>query len=203
MNLLTLVKLGRLYYYTFCMKRITLLLPLLFFITFPQLQYAQSAGTQSAAISPTPITVDYTMPYPGLLPDNPLYVLKVFRDKLISFFISDPLKRSSFDVLQADKRLQGAYYLQKKGNSYDELVGSTVSKAENYFNSAVGEAKQAKSMGEDDTAQVGTLHTALLKHKQIITQMEQGASPQLRQNLQHDFIRLGNLESMLNVLSKQ
>src|SRR5690242_14285884 len=103
------------------MKKLLWLLPLLFLITIPQLIYAQTPSSdtpqpetrQPLAETPTPVTNDYTMPYPGLLPDSPLYSLKVFRDRVISFFISDPLKRSSFDLLQADKRLEGAYYLQQ------------------------------------------------------------------------------------------
>ncbi|HSW97310.1 MAG TPA: hypothetical protein VLF89_05800, partial [Candidatus Saccharimonadales bacterium] len=34
--------------------------------------------------------IQYDLPYPGLLPDNPLYSLKVLRDKIVEFFISDP-----------------------------------------------------------------------------------------------------------------
>lgn len=165
--------------------------------------YAQSSGSQSAAISPTPSPVDYTMPYPGLLPDNPLYSLKVFRDKFISMFISDPLKRSSFDLLQADKRLQGASYLEKKGSTVDGLVVTTVSKAENYFDQAVKDVKQAKSMGEDTNPQVGRLRTAVIKHTQIISQMMTGGSPTLKQNLQQQRDRLTDLGKMVNTLSKE
>lgn len=165
--------------------------------------YAESTSSDSATVSPAPTTVDYTMPYPGLLPDNPLYVIKVLRDKFVSFFISDSLKKSSFDELQSDKRLEGAYYLQKKGNKYDDLVGSTVSKAGNYSDSAVQAVKQANSMGEDTAAQIGTLHTAFLKHIQVIGQMMQGASGALKNNLQHELDRLKNLDSMLNALSKE
>lgn len=165
--------------------------------------YAQNSGSQSAVISPTPSSVDYTMPYPGLLPDNPLYTFKVFRDRLVSFFISDPLKKSSFDILQADKRLEGALYLQKKGSNYEELVGTTVSKAENYFDQSINAAKQAKSMGEDTHSQLDRLHTAALKHEQIITQMMRGGSPTFKQNLQHQMDRLMNLDKMVNALSKE
>lgn len=185
------------------MKKLIFLLPLLFLIAFPQLSLAQTPSPDSMNPTPTPITVDYTMPYPGLLPDSPLYSLKVFRDRIISFFISDPLKHSSFDLLQADKRLEGAYYLQKKGSQYDSLVGTTVSKAENYFDEAMQQVKLAKSMGEDTNPQVGTLHAADLKHTQIIMEMMTHASPLLQQNLQQQIKRLGDFEKMLNVLSKE
>lgn len=183
------------------MKKLLWLLPLLFLITIPQLIYAQTLFPKTP--TPTPISVDYTMPYPGLLPDNPLYSLKVLRDRLISFFISDPLKRSSFDLLQADKRLEGAYYLQQKGGTYDSLVGTTASKAENYFDEALQQVKLAKEMGEDVNPQIGTLHAADLKHTQIIMKMITSASPSLQQNLQQQVKRLSDFGKMLNALSKK
>ncbi|PIZ98613.1 MAG: hypothetical protein COX78_02915, partial [Candidatus Levybacteria bacterium CG_4_10_14_0_2_um_filter_35_8] len=68
-------------------------------------------------MSPNPAaTMDnYELPYPGLLPDHPLYFLKMTRDKIIGFFISDPIKKAEFDILQSDKRLSaGVYLLNKK-----------------------------------------------------------------------------------------
>ena len=48
------------------MKKLLLLVPLLFFVVFPQsVALAQSAGTQSATASPT-AAIQYTLPYPGL-----------------------------------------------------------------------------------------------------------------------------------------
>ena len=180
-----------------------LLLPLLILLTFPQRMYAQETAPVAQQVTPTPIAVDYTLPYPGLLPDNPLYSLKVLRDRLISFFISDPLKRSSFDLLQADKRLEAAYYLQKKGKQYDDLVGTTVSKAENYFDDSVQQVKVAKSMGEDVNPQLGTQRTAVLKHQQVIGQMRQTAGSKLQQNLDRELGRLANLEKMVDGLLKE
>lgn len=196
------------------MRKLLWILPLLLLITLPHLVYAQISPTDTvsptATTTPTQATLDYTMPYPGLLPDNPLYSLKVFRDRVISFFISDPLKRSSFDLLQADKRLEGAYYLQKKGLSagrqgkqYDSLVGTTTSKAENYFDEAIQQIKQAKSMGEDINPQLGTLRAADQKHTQLITQMMPSASSSLQQNLQQQMKRLSDFDKMLSALSKE
>ena len=55
--------------------------------------------------------VDYQLPYPGMLPDNPLYFLKVFRDNLTSFFINKPLDKAHFDLLQSDKDVEASYLL--------------------------------------------------------------------------------------------
>src|SRR3989344_6985739 len=60
----------------------------------------------TATDSATDQVEEYTLPYPGILPDNLLYPIKVFRDRIVSFLISDPLKKAEFNLLQADKRLQ-------------------------------------------------------------------------------------------------
>ncbi len=44
---------------------------------------------------------EYALPYPGILPDNVLYNLKVFRDKVFEFLIIDPVKKADFYLLQA------------------------------------------------------------------------------------------------------
>ncbi|HEX7041835.1 MAG TPA: DUF5667 domain-containing protein [Patescibacteria group bacterium] len=182
------------------MYKLLIFLPLLILLTFPQLLYAQ---TPSPTVSPTPISVDYTLPYPGLLPNNPLYILKVVRDKIVSFFITNPSKRASFDLLQADKRLEAAYQLQKEGSKYDDLVISTLSKGENYFDDSIIQIKSATSMGDDTAGQILTMHTASLKHMQVITQMMQNTSPQMKKNLEDQLERVNNFEKVLSNISQK
>src|SRR5581483_4884765 len=88
--------------------------------------------------------VVYTMPYPGLLPDSPLYPLKAFRDKVVSVLISDPQKQAEFDLLQADKRLGAGIALLKKNKKDYKLAESTIDKGENYFGLAIDKTKEAK-----------------------------------------------------------
>src|SRR5580692_5886046 len=71
--------------------------------------YAQVASSSSQQIAPS--QVDYQLPYPGLLPDNPLYFLKMIRDNLTAFFIGKPLDKAQFDLLQSDKDVQSGYLL--------------------------------------------------------------------------------------------
>lgn len=65
------------------MKRLTVFVSvLLLFLYFGQLTFAQEdtatqTAVQSAIATPTPVDTDYDLPYPGLLPDSPLYSLKV------------------------------------------------------------------------------------------------------------------------------
>src|SRR5258708_38682343 len=79
--------------------------------------YAQAAVTPTQPISSTPI--DYQLPYPGLLPDSPLYFLKMLRDNLTSFFLSKPLDKANFELLQSYKNIEASYLLvtQEAGKS--------------------------------------------------------------------------------------
>ena len=72
--------------------------------------------------------IEYTLPYPGILPDSPLYFLKTARDKIVSFLISDPLKKAEFNLLAADKRLNSGIFLFNKGKEKYKLALSTISK---------------------------------------------------------------------------
>lgn len=61
--------------------------------------------TQDASETKTSVIV-YTLPFPGILPNHPLYFLKTLRDALIEKMITNDVKKAEFYMLQADKRLQ-------------------------------------------------------------------------------------------------
>lgn len=115
--------------------------------------------------------IRYDLPYPGLLPNNPLYFLKATRDRIVSFLISDPLKKAEFNLLTADKRLNAGLYLFNK-NTRDikniMLSESTISKGENYFHQAIQELKQAKKEGINIEEVAGKLLTSSKKHHEVI-----------------------------------
>lgn len=105
-----------------------------------------ASPTAQMTVTPTP---DYTIPYPGLLPDSPLYVFKTMRDRLISLMIGDALKKAEFDILQADKRIGAAVMLIDYGNEQKQaLAVSTVSKGLNYFDEAIQKSFEAKKQGD-------------------------------------------------------
>lgn len=79
--------------------------------------------------------VDYYLPYPGILPDHPLYWLKMLRDRLMLLFTRNPLERWQRLLLYADKRIGAAQALINGGKS--ELGLTTATKAEKYYSQAV------------------------------------------------------------------
>ncbi|MBI2074259.1 MAG: hypothetical protein HYT83_00305 [Candidatus Levybacteria bacterium] len=160
------------------MKRAAFLAFILIFFFSIQFVNAQEINL-SPTVEPSAVpslseeSVEYQLPYPGLLPDSSFYFLKVVRDKIISFLVSDPLKKADFDLLQADKRLSAGVYLfdRRKFN----LASSTILKGENYFEEALVKAEEAKKQGMD-TGNIGDrLLTAFLKHKIVVKGLEKKA----------------------------
>src|SRR5438552_3561844 len=88
-----------------------LILTSCFLLLNPAFARADEMSSSSAEVA----RVDYQLAYPGLLPDHPLYFLKAARDKVYAFFISSPVKKAEFDLLQADKRVESSYLLIQKG----------------------------------------------------------------------------------------
>jgi cytochrome c-type biogenesis protein CcmE len=157
------------------MKKLLLVILLVLFSLSFQKAFAQS--TPSAEIN----NAQYTLPYTGILPDNPLYFLKALRDNVYGLLITDPIKKAEFDLLMADKRLGGAEALIVKNKN--DLAITTLSKSGNYFYQAIGLAAAAKKQGTNVSGVVGTLITASLKHQQVIFRMIQESSKSAKGSL--------------------
>ena len=142
-----------------------LLISLFIFLMFLNVSFAFAKNNNQAAIE----NVSYDLPYPGILPDNPLYFLKAVRDNLIGYLITDPLKKSEYDLLQSDKRLSASKKLLEEGKV--DLSITTLSKSGNYFFNAIDKAAVAKSQGQDANPILDKLLNASNKHQEIIFQM--------------------------------
>lgn len=141
--------------------------------------------------------VKYELPYPGLLPDNPLYSLRIIRDRVVDFLISDPLKKAEFNLLQADKRLNAGIYLfnsANKNNKKIELAISTISKAENYFEKAIQKLKEANQEGKDIKELTRKLRDSAKKHQEEILSLIEKSPKDFKENFKDQLKRVGNFE---------
>lgn len=149
------------------MKKKFVILTVLFFILTFQSVNAQEI-TPSLTPSPTPVA--YTLPYPGILPGHPLYGLKSFRDGIMDFLISNPLKKAEYELLQADKGIQATIFLIE--NKEDEkLIVTTLINAENHFENAIGKVQEAKRQGIEIDSLMETLSLANKKHQEVIAEI--------------------------------
>jgi len=109
--------------------------------------------------------VDYYLPYPGILPDHPLYWLKMIRDRVQLWLTTNPLAKAEKLLLYADKRL-GAGWALVEGNK-KELGVTTLTKAEKYLERAVMETKKLGE-GGDEMRFKERLGKATMKHKEVL-----------------------------------
>jgi len=161
--------------------------------------FAQSNVAFAQKISPVPTPqVSYELPYPGLLPDSPLYFLRIIRDKTVDFLISDPLKKAEFDLLQADKRLNAGIYLFNKNKRKTSLALSTISKAENYFEQALGKMGEARIQGRNINEMERNLRNALKKHKQELEYFVKKVNVNFKAGFEKELKRVTGFEERLN-----
>lgn len=104
---------------------------LLCMVLFLTMVFHTQIRAQTAPLMISQEKVVYNLPYPGILPDHPLYFIKVIRDRLLEIGTREPMKKAELYFLLSDKRVAMATELSKKGK--DNLAMSTFSKGEKYF----------------------------------------------------------------------
>lgn len=113
--------------------------------------------------------VEYVLPFPGILPDNPLYFLKAGRDRVMDFLIVDPVRKAEFYILMADKRLGMTTMLLDKGNT--TLAETTLSKGETYMEKAVSTLVNYKVGGRQVPGYlVDRIAGSLAKHNEVLSE---------------------------------
>lgn len=156
--------------------------------------YAQTATSSPVISQPMAASSDYFLPFPGILPDNSLYFLKTFRDRVVSFFISDPLKRSSFDLLQSDKRMNSVTFLSAEPKPDRALMITTISKALNYYEEGINELRTARKIGESVTDLKGQYRNAASRYEELLQSMQTTSTGSFLHALSQNETRLLQLE---------
>lgn len=111
---------------------------------------------------------EYPLPFPGILPDHPLYFIKRFRDQVMERLIVDSVSKAKFYILMADKHIQMAVLLDEKGNTM--LAGTMATKAEIYLGQAYEKLIALKgSEKELPGFMVEHLMNAATKHVEVLT----------------------------------
>lgn len=184
------------------MKKIlfTLFFSLVFLsnVSFSFAQEVSPAGEMSiSSLSAQNKGVEYTLPYPGLLADSPLYFLKALRDKFQEIFISSPSIKADFYLLQADKRLYEGKFLFDKGTSKYSLSESTISKAENYFEKGISQLQTAKNQKLDVNSLIQKYRLSSVKHEEVIRDMIGKSSGNVKSGLSYSQERVFQLRKTL------
>jgi len=121
---------------------------------------------------PKVLANDYTLAWPGILPDNRLlYKLKVLRNKIIERIIISPVKKVEFDLLMADKTIYASKLLVDKGEI--ALAKDTALKGENYYSMLVQDYNRALLKGRKIPSSLDSKITlSAVKHKEVFKKLE-------------------------------
>lgn len=109
---------------------------------------------------------DYSLPYTGILPDHPLYFLKMIRDRIQLWLTRDTLKRADLLLHYADKRISASLDLAEKGKA--GLAVTTATKAEKYLDRSLTEVMNLDSSDSEVVELYRKLYMASFKHKLVI-----------------------------------
>ncbi len=114
--------------------------------------------------------IEYYLPYPGILPDSPLYKIKAARDRILLILTLNEEKKARRELLFADKRINAAVFLTEGGKS--ELGVTTAVKAEKYLEQAVGRAEKMHKGGQDVKSLMLELQKSVAKHTEILETLQ-------------------------------
>jgi hypothetical protein len=182
---------------------ILIFLFLIFLFSLSTVLTKAASAFDSSSSSRSAVTT-YQLPYPGLLPDNPLYILKVVRDRIVRFFISDPLKKGQFDLLQADKSLNSAYYLSFRENINNKMILTAVAESGNSFADSIKDISLAKEQGMDVNGLLENMLLSAQKHRDVLAETENKISPVSKKILEKELRRTRDFEKMVSeIKSKQ
>lgn len=111
--------------------------------------------------------VVYELPYPGILPDHPLYIFKSIRDHIIEFTTRETMRKAEFLLAQSDKFISMAPPLEKKGK--DKLAAETAQQAEEAAARIPDLVKTSKSQGVGPSSEFITkLKGSNAKHREVL-----------------------------------
>jgi hypothetical protein len=130
----------------------------------PSMELATGAGEMNAT-SGALVKIEYYLPYPGLLPDSPLYKVKALRDRVTLWLTFGEQNKARRELLYADKRINAATFLVQGGKN--SLGVTTATKAEKYLETAVNRAVKEAGAGQDAKSLLADLAKACTKHLEI------------------------------------
>lgn len=140
-----------------------------FIVLVPFITYFVLGASETLVKTPQEKVI-YNLPYPGLLPDSPLYFTKITRDRITDFLTRDNLKKAELYLLFSDKRVSMSLVLASKGKN--QLAIDTFTKGEKYFAKIIDLLILAKKQGaQSPSSFVETLKLSNAKHKELIEEL--------------------------------
>lgn len=121
-----------------------------------------------AQVIPTPVV--YNLPYPGILPDHPLYTLKRIRDWILLKLTKDPVKKIEVRLLLSDKKLVMGEILWEKKKT--DLAIAIFKESESDLLSSALLILQLKQDGQLPPGLADKVDLASQKHAEILNMVK-------------------------------
>lgn len=172
------------------LRKLLVVVPLLSFASFilfisilrtaaVSYDYKGQMNEKKGFLSTLESEVDYNLPFPGtVLPDNPLWNVKVVRDRLWLFVTTDPYREADLMLLFADKRLGSAKILFERNDPDTGMA--TLEKGERYLVEASNYEKAIRAGGGDTTELLDQLTRSSLRHYELMLLMYESAPDDAR-----------------------
>lgn len=128
-------------------------------------------------------TIDYALPYPGILPGSFLYPVKTLRDKIVYFFINDPSRKAEFLLLMSDKRVNTAKYLTD--NKKYDLVPGTLSEGQKYFSDMLNILKDQNGKGREIKPTLDKSEKAAQKYDEVFLELIKNSPDKYKPSLRN------------------
>ncbi len=155
----------------------------------------ENLATQSA---PSTQKINYELPFPGMLPDNPFYFLKVIRDAIVKALINDDLKRARFSLESGEKRMYAGKLLVDKNK--DKLAVETIAKSNNYLEDAINAIKKYSKNNPKSTDVkpfLSVFDTVVLKHLEIAGEIKPSIDAGYEKSFENEHERMKRIERVV------
>jgi hypothetical protein len=155
--------------------------------------------TASTTPSIEPTIISYELPYPGILPGSPLYVFKNIRDKFKEITTTDPVRKTEFYLLQADKQLASALLLYKQNQK--ELAETTLLRSQKNLEKSIDALIESKKMQKNTNDLPIKIKTSSIKQKQEILALLEDTKNKDTGTLKDSYNRAEQIENRANSLN--
>ena len=148
-------------------------------------------------ISPTPLAsgeIEYPLPYHGILPGRPLYLMKMLRDGLLEILTLNPYKKTEFYLHQADKHLSSAITLFDNGEK--DKARKCFSKGQDYLERSILEEENAKISHGNLMELSEKIKTSSRKQKEIARRFYVESSGKQKIEFSKELERSENMEKL-------
>lgn len=164
-------------------KLLTPIALLVCLLSIPSFFYFYFSTQPAFAGSTSDQQINYELPYPGILPNNPLYSVKSARDSIMQWMMRDNIKKAQLRLQISDKNVRGAQMLLKEKDY--ERAEKILRNGEQIFEKAIEDALNAKEQGASPTSEFKEkLKISNLKHREVIHEIIESVPPSERSAFQ-------------------